>query len=96
MEVTQKEKTKIYNWVNSKRFEPVIEQIIEYGSKINYNTEDTVYIFIENEMLIAPFKLDLHQSLINYIGETILNQYRDVLYRKINERRKLYKMSFDF
>lgn len=96
MAVTKKEKTEIANWVSSKEFEPVIEQIIEYGSKIHYNTEDTVYIFIENEMLIAPFELDLRQELIDYAGQTILNQYRDVLYRKINERRKLYKMSFDF
>ena len=96
MAVTQKEKTEIAKWVSSKQFEPVMEQIIEYGSKIHYNTEETVYTFIENELLVAPFKLDLRQSLIDYIGQTILAQHRDVLYIKINERRKLYKMSFDF
>ena len=96
MEVTQKEKTEIENWVSSKQFEPMMEQIIEYGSKLNYNIYDSVMVFIENELLIAPFKLDLRQSLINYITDIILEKYGDDLYRKINERRKLYKMSFDF
>lgn len=96
MPVTKKEKTEITKWVSSKQFEPVLEQIIEYGSKFHYNTEDTVYTFIENEMLIAPFNIDLRQTIIDYIVQTILEQHRDVLYIKINERRKLYKMSFDF
>ena len=96
MAINQKEKTEIANWVSSKQFEPMMEQIIEYGSKLNYNIYDSVMVFIENELLIAPFKLDLRQSLINYITDIILEKYGDYLYRKINERRKLYKMSFDF
>lgn len=94
MAVTQKEKTEIANWVSSKEFEPVMEQIIEYGSKIHYNTEETVYTFIENGLMTAPFSYSV--SMIDYIAQTILDQHRAIIYKRITENRRLNKIPTDF
>lgn len=87
MAITQQQKTEITNWVSSNEFEPIMEQIIEYGSKINDNTEETVYTFIENGLLTAPFSYSV--SMIDYIAQTILSQHGTLLYKRLQEKRYL-------
>lgn len=94
MAITQQQQTEITNWVSSNKFEPVMEQIIEYGSKINDNTEETVYTFIENGLLTAPFSYSV--SMIDYMAQTILAQHRTILYKRIMENRRLNKIPTDF
>lgn len=94
MAITLNQQNQITNWVSSKQFEPVIEQIIEYGSKINDNTEETVYTFIENGLLTAPFSYSV--SMIDYMAQTILAQHRTILYKRITENRRLNKITTDF
>lgn len=94
MAITQQQQTEITNWVSSNKFEPVMEQIIEYGSKINDNTEETVYTFIENGLLTAPFSYSV--SMIDYMAQTILAQHRTILYKRITENRRLNKIPTDF
>lgn len=94
MAITQQQQTEITNWVSSNKFEPVMEQIIEYGSKINDNTEETVYTFIENGLLTAPFVFSV--SMTDYIAQTILSQHRYKLFKRLRESRKLHKITTDF
>ena len=94
MAITLIQQNEITNWVNSKQFEPVMEQIIEYGSKINDNTEETVYTFIENGLLTAPFVFSV--SMTDYIAQTILDQHRDELFKRLRESSKFYKITTDF
>ena len=94
MAITQQQQTEITNWVSSNNFEPVREQIIEYGSKTNDNTEETVYTFIENGLLTAPFSYSV--SMIDYIAQTILYQHRAIIYKRMIENRRLNKIQTDF
>lgn len=94
MAITQKQQTEITKWVSSKQFEPIREQIIEYGSKINDNTEETVYTFIENGLMTPPFIYSV--SMIDYIAQTILDQHRAIIYKRITENRRLDKIQTDF
>ena len=94
MAITQQKQTEITNWVSSNNFEPVMEQIIEYGSKTNDNTEETVYTFIENGLLTAPFSYSV--SMIDYIAQTILYKHREIIRKRIAENRRLNKITTDF
>lgn len=94
MAITQQQQTEITNWVSSNKFEPVMEQIIEYGSKTNDNTEETVYTFIENGLLTAPFSYSV--SMIDYIAQTILYHHRAIIYKRMTENRRLNKIPTDF
>ena len=94
MAITQQKQTEITNWVSSNNFEPVMEQIIEYGSKTNDNTEETVYTFIENGLLTGPFSYSV--SMIDYIAQTILYKHREIIRKRIAENRRLNKITTDF
>ena len=94
MAITQQQQTEITNWVSSNKFEPVMEQIIEFGSKTNDNTEETVYTFIENGLLTAPFSYSV--SMIDYIAQTILYQHGAIIYKRMTENRRLNKIPTDF
>lgn len=94
MAITINQQNEITDWVSSNKFETVMEQIIEYGSKTNDNTEETVYTFIENGLMTAPFSYSV--SMIDYIAQTILDQHRDKLCKRLKESRKLNKMTTDF
>ena len=94
MAITKQQQTEITNWVSSNEFEPVIEQIIEYGSKINDNTEETVYTFIENGLMTPPFSYSV--SMIDYIAQTILDHHRAIIYKRTKEIRRLNNIKTDF